>query len=160
VEQSSKVSIAKIGSCVVQNKPEPWELAKLEYEAALEQYRQLTSLRRQDMTFVTTAQAAILTIIGSKLLNLDASGFLLSLVAVFALFLGINSERRLSGYMSGYMRRAKEIESEFGMQLLSCGIQELRNKKLLISNSIIFPLYYSFFCVAWVFVWILNIFLR
>lgn len=42
------------------NKPEPWELAKLEYEAALEQYRQLTSLRRQDMAFVTTVQAAIL----------------------------------------------------------------------------------------------------
>jgi hypothetical protein len=132
----------------VQNKPEPWELAKLEYEAALEQYRQLTSLRRQDMTFVTTAQAAILTIVGSKLLSLDASGFLLSLIAIFALFLGINSERRLSGYMSGYMRRAKEIESEYGMQLLSFGTQELRNKKLLISNSIIFPLYYSFFFIA------------
>lgn len=89
----------------MQNKqPEPWELARLEYEAALEQYRQLTPLRRQDMAFVTTAQAAILTIVGTKLLNLDASGFLLSLIAVFVLFLGINSERRLSGYMSGYMR--------------------------------------------------------
>jgi hypothetical protein len=144
----------------VQNKPEPWEIAKLEYQAALEQYRQLTSLRRQDMTFVTTAQAAILTIVGSKILSLDASGFLLSMVAVFALFLGMNSERRLSGYMSAYIRRAKEIESEYGMQLLSFGIQELRNKKLLISNSIIFPLYYSFFLVVWVIVWILNIFRR
>ena len=140
------------------NKPEPWELSRLEYEAALEQYRQLTSLRRQDMTFVTTVQAAVLTIIGTKLLSLDASGFLLSLIAVFVLFLGVNSERRLSGYMAGYMRRAKEIESEYGMQLLSCGVKELRNKKLLISNSIIFPFYYSSFFVAWVVVWTLNIF--
>ncbi|NJL40744.1 MAG: hypothetical protein HC840_14355 [Leptolyngbyaceae cyanobacterium RM2_2_4] len=138
--------------------PEPWELARLEYEAALEQYRQLTSLRRQDMTFVTTAQAAILTIVGTKLLNLDAAGFLLSLIAVFVLFLGINSERRLSGYMSGYMRRAKEIESDYGMQLLSFGTQELKSKKLLISNSVIFPLYYAFFLIAWLIVWILNIF--
>ena len=138
--------------------PESWELARLEYEAALEQYRQLTSLRRQDMTFVTTTQAAILTIVGTKLLNLDASGFLLSLIAVFVLCLGINSERRLSGYMSGYMRRAKEIESEYGMQLLSLGIQEVKNKKLLVSNSVIFPLYYAFFFMAWLIVWILNIF--
>ena len=138
--------------------PESWELARLEYEAALEQYRQLTSLRRQDMTFVTTTQAAILTIVGTKLLNLDASGFLLSLIAVFVLCLGINSERRLSGYMSGYMRRAKEIESEYGMQLLSLGIQEVENKKLLVSNSVIFPVYYAFFFMAWLIVWILNIF--
>ena len=138
--------------------PESWELARLEYEAALEQYRQLTSLRRQDMTFVTTTQAAILTIVGTKLLNLDASGFLLSLIAVFVLCLGINSERRLSGYMSGYMRRAKEIESEYGMQLLSLGIQEVKNKKLLVSNSVIFPVYYAFFFMAWLIVWILNIF--
>lgn len=138
--------------------PESWELARLEYEAALEQYRQLTSLRRQDMTFVTTTQAAILTIVGTKLLNLDASGFLLSLIAVFVLCLGINSERRLSGYMSGYMRRAKEIESEYGMQLLSLGIQEVENKKLLVSNSVIFPLYYAVFFIAWLIVWILNIF--
>jgi hypothetical protein len=143
----------------VQSKqPESWELARLEYETALEQYRQLTSLRRQDMTFVTTTQAAILTIVGTKLLNLDASGFLLSLIAVFVLCLGINSERRLSGYMSGYMRRAKEIESEYGMLLLSFGIQEVKNKKLLVSNSMIFPLYYAFFFIAWLIVWILNIF--
>jgi hypothetical protein len=143
---------------VPSKQPESWELARLEYEAALEQYRQLTSLRRQDMTFVTTTQAAILTIVGTKLLNLDASGFLLSLIAVFVLCLGINSERRLSGYMSGYMRRAKEIESEYGMQLLSLGIQEVENKKLLVSNSVIFPLYYAVFFIAWLIVWILNIF--
>jgi hypothetical protein len=60
--------------------------------------------------------------------------------------------------MSGYMRRAKEIESEYGMQLLSLGIQEVKNKKLLVSNSVIFPVYYAFFFMAWLIVWILNIF--
>lgn len=141
----------------MQSKPEPWELAKLEYEAALEQYRQLTSLRRQDMAFVTTVQAAILTIVGNKLLSLDASGFLLSLIAAFVLFLGINSERRLSGYMAGYMQRAKDIESEYGMKLLTFG-RAFKDKKLIISNSIVFPLYYFFFFVAWFIVWMLNIF--
>lgn len=141
----------------METKPESWELAKLEYESALEQYRQLTSLRRQDMTFVTTVQAAVLTIIGTKLLNFDASSFLLSLIAIFVLFLGLNSERRLAGYMSAYMRRAKEIEAEYGMTLISFGIQEVKGKTLLISNSIIFPLYYSFFFIAWIVVWILNV---
>lgn len=141
----------------MQSKPEPWELAKLEYESALEQYRQLTSLRRQDMAFVTTVQAAVLTIIGDKLLNLDASNFLLSLIAVFVLFLGLNSERRLSGYMTGYMQRAKDIESEYGMKLITFG-RAFKDKKLIISNSIIFPLYYFFFFIAWFIVWMLNLF--
>jgi hypothetical protein len=64
------------------DQPDAWELARLEYETALEQYRQLTALRRQDMAFVTTVQAAVLTIIGSNLLNLDVSGWLLSWVAI------------------------------------------------------------------------------
>jgi len=44
------------------------------------------------------------------------------------------------------------------MQLLSLGIQEVENKKLLVSNSVIFPLYYAVFFIAWLIVWILNIF--
>lgn len=142
----------------MQSKPDAWELARLEYETALEQYRQLASLRRQDMTFVTTVQAAVLTIIGTKLLELDASGLLLSLIAVFVLFLGINSERRLSGYISAYMRRAKNIEAEYGMSLLTSGIQEVQTMRFLLSNSVIFPLYYSFFILAWIGVWVLNLF--
>ncbi|MBD2234137.1 hypothetical protein [Phormidium tenue] len=138
--------------------PEPWELARLEYEAALEQYRHLTSLRRQDMTFATTVQAAVLTIIGNRLLSFNASDLLLSIVAAFVLCLGINSERRLAAYMSGYMRRAKEAELEYGMQLVLFGTQEVASKKLLASNSIIFPFYYAFFFVAWLTVWIINVF--
>jgi uncharacterized membrane protein AbrB (regulator of aidB expression) len=143
--------------CKMQSSPEPWEIAKLEYGAALDQYRQLTTLRRQDMTFVTTVQAAILTIVGSKLLSLDTSSFLLSLIAVFVLFLGLNTERRLSMYIAGYMQRAKEIESEYGMKLFSLD-RGLQDKKLILSNSVVFPLYYCFFCGAWFIVWMLNLF--
>ncbi|MBE9029953.1 hypothetical protein IQ266_09460 [filamentous cyanobacterium LEGE 11480] len=142
---------------IVESKPAAWDLAKLEYETALEQYRQFTSLRRQDMTFVTTVQAAVLTIIGKNLLKLDGAHFLLSLVAVFVLFLGINSERRLAGYMTAYMRRTNEIEAEYGMKLTLMSAQEVKTKRLLVSNAIIFPLYYAVFLIAWGVVWILNL---
>jgi len=59
--------------------------------------------------------------------------------------------------MAEYMQRAKDIESEYGMTLLTFG-RAFKDKKLIISNSIIFPLYYFFFFVAWVIVWIMNIF--
>ncbi|HEU4835122.1 MAG TPA: hypothetical protein VFS90_11925 [Pyrinomonadaceae bacterium] len=78
------------------NDPKSWEQAKAEYDVGLQQYRLNSTLRRQDMAFVTTVQAAILTIIGAKLLSLDFSGFLLSAIAFFVLLLGLNSERRLA----------------------------------------------------------------
>jgi hypothetical protein len=134
-----------------------WETAKLEYEVAVEQYRHFSSLRRQDMAFVTTVQAAVLTIIGSKLLALDFSSLVLSIIAFFVLLLGINSERRLSAYMGSYMYRAREIESEYGMSLLSPSGNNVQKKRLLLSNSYVFPLYFCIFIIAWFTVWALNL---
>ena len=136
---------------------ENWDKVKQEYSSALELFRHFSSLRRQDMAFVTTVQAAILTIIGSKLLSLDFSSFLLSAIAFFVLLLGLNSERRLAAHMSGEMRRAKQIEEEYGMSLLSVAYGEVKNRKLLMRNDLVFPLYYFIFIVAWVIIWILNI---
>lgn len=133
-----------------------WETAKVEYEIALEEWRHYANLRRQDMAFVTTIQGAVLTIVGSKLLRLDAPG-LLSITAFFVLLLGINSERRLSAYMTGYIRRAREIESEHGMSLLPLGWDEVKSRKLLFSNRIVFPLYYFVFILVWVSIWALNL---
>jgi hypothetical protein len=137
--------------------PQKWESAKLEYEHAINQYLHCSSLRRQDMVFVTTVQAAVLTIIGVKLQNLDLAGLLLSIIAFFVLLLGVNSERRISAYMSGYMRRANQIESEHSMSLLSNGRQEIKRKKFLVSNAIVFPLYYFVFIIAWIVIWIVNL---
>jgi hypothetical protein len=134
-----------------------WETAKVEYEIALEQHQHYSSLRRQDMAFVTTVQAAALTIIGSKLLSLDTSGFLLSIIAFFVLLLGINSERRLSAYIAGYIHRARQIESEYGMSLLSVSWNEVQSRKLLLSNTIVFPLYYFAFILVWASIWVLNL---
>ena len=79
-----------------------WEIAQAEYESAMEEYRHYTNLRRQDMTFVTTAQLAVLTIIGTRLVNLGLADFLLSLIAFFLLLLGINHaeawERRVGDH--------------------------------------------------------------
>ncbi|HEX8632747.1 MAG TPA: hypothetical protein VF703_01195 [Pyrinomonadaceae bacterium] len=134
-----------------------WDIAKEEYSSALGMFRHFSSLRRQDMAFVTTVQAAILTIIGAKLRSLDFSGFLLSAIAFFVLLLGLNSERRLAAHMSGEMRRARQIESEHGMSLLSIAYDEVRDRKLLLRNDMVFPLYYFGFVIAWVIIWILNL---
>lgn len=134
-----------------------WESAKLEYEKAFSQYLHYTSLRRQDMAFVTTVQIAIFTIIGSNLLQLDIMRLILSFIAFFVLLLGVNNERRLTAYMAGYMIRARQIESEYGLSLISTSTQEVNKRKLLISNTIVFPLYYCIFCISWIIVWVLNI---
>jgi len=134
-----------------------WDREKEEYSRALDLFRHFSSLRRQDMAFVTTVQAAILTVIGSKLLSLDFSSFLLSAIAFFVLLLGLNSERRLAAHMTGEMRRAKQIEKEIGMSLLTIAYDEVRSRKLLMTNDVVFPLYYFVFIVAWVVIWILNL---
>ncbi|HEV2706254.1 MAG TPA: hypothetical protein VGV59_10045 [Pyrinomonadaceae bacterium] len=134
-----------------------WDVAKEEYSNALGLFRHFSGLRRQDMAFVTTVQAAILTIIGSKLLSLDFSSFLLSSIAFFVLLLGLNSERRLAAHMFGEMLRARQIEAEHGMALLSVAYSEVENRKLLMKNNLVFPLYYFIFIVAWVIIWILNL---
>jgi|GEM_PF-6858752 len=142
---------------MAKTKTQSWELAKVEYENALELYRHYTGLRRQDMAFVTTVQAAALTIIGKNLLSLDASSLLLSIIAFFVLLLGLNNERRITAYMTGYIKRANQIEADHDMSLLMEGRKEVSNRKLLISNTIIFPLYYFIFASAWVVVWVINL---
>ena len=136
--------------------PKSWETARVEYEQALSQYQNCTVLRRQDMAFVTTVQAAVLTIIGSRLFNLDLSDVLLSLIAFFLLLLGLNSERRLSHYMDAYSQKAREIEGAFGLSLVSCGLLEVRKERFLFSNSKVFPIYYLFFMIAWIVIWLKN----
>ncbi len=133
-----------------------WELARVEYEQALAQDQNCTVLRRQDMAFVTTIQGAALTIVGTKLLRMDTAGVLLSLIAFFMLLLGLNSERRLTSYMDAYSRRARELEEQHRLSLVSCGLDETRGKRLLFSNSVMFPLYYAFLMVCWLVVWTRN----
>ena len=136
------------------NQPSDREAAKVEYEQALGQYQNCTVLRRHDMAFVTTVQGAVLTIIGPRLPDLDSSGVVLSLIAFFLLLLGINSERRLSNYMDAYFTRAREIEQQLGLALVSRGFEEVRKRRSLVSNSVVFPLYYAFLMVAWVVIWV------
>ena len=139
------------------DQPTPWEIAKTEYEQALAQYQNCTALRRQDMVFVATVQGAVLTVIGAQLSDLRLAGFLLSLIAFCLLLVGLNSERRLSSYMSAYARRAREIEEQFGLSLVSLGAGETRRRRFLVSNSVAFPVFYSALMVAWVVIWVRNL---
>jgi uncharacterized membrane protein len=97
------------------------------------------------MAFVITVQAAVLSIFSSKLLSLDYSGFLLSAIAFFVLLLALNSERRLAVYMEGYMRRARQIESEYGMTVLPGSWNQVKRRRFLFSNAKVFPIYYCIF---------------
>lgn len=130
------------------------EMAALEYESALDQFRHYSSLRRQDMAFVTTVQAAVFTVIGPDGLHLDARGWLLSSIAALVLLLGLNSERRLSAYMESCMTRGREIEKRWGMALLCGSRAGLGRRKTLLSNSVVFPLYYALFVVVWLIIWV------
>jgi hypothetical protein len=120
----------------------------------------MASLRRQDMAFATTVQAAIFTIIGPRLLQFGISDFILSVIAFFVLLLGLNSERRLTSYMSTYMRRVNQIEFAHGMSMFSDAGYKTEKKRLLLSNARVFSVYYCIFVCAWLVVWILNLWKR
>ncbi len=129
---------------------------QLEYNGALDFYKQYTEMRRKDMAFITTAQGAVLTIIGDKLLNMNISYFLLSLVATFLLFIGLNSERRFASYMKAYMVRARDIEKKYEMSLLSDAYTHVTKTKTSLSNTKTFPVYYGLFIFVWMIIWISN----
>lgn len=137
---------------------EKFELIKLEYEHALAQYTHHMQLRRQDMAFVSTVQVAVLTIIGKNLLHFDLTALVLSIIAFLVLLMGLNNERRTTAYMIGYIQRANEIETLTGMSLNKRAVFEVKKRKLLISNTIIFPLYYVAFFVGWIVIWLSKLY--
>jgi len=134
-----------------------WEVASTEYEAALEQYRHFTGLRRQDMLFVTAIQGAALTIIGGDLLHMKAAYIALSCIAFVVILLGMNSERRLTAYMGSYARRARVIESQHGMTLVSDAYASVQGCRFMFSNARVFLLFYVLLLLAWLVIWIVNV---
>lgn len=134
-----------------------WDIAKTEYENALQHYRHFTDLRGRDAIFTTTVQVGVLTIIGSKLPILNLTGFLLSIVAVFSVLLGINNMRRLSAYLNGFSSRAIEIEKNFGMSLISRGKKEVSQKRISPPSAVLFLLYHYIFLLVWIIIWVWNL---
>jgi hypothetical protein len=138
------------------NEIEQWEIYKIEYQNAFNQSRHYAQMRRIDMAFVITIQGAILAIIGKDLHNLDLTSFLLTIVSFFAAITGLNSERRLSSKIKGCLNRAKELETEFNMALLTNAWKQRKKTKFLISNMIMFPLLYIVVIFIWIIIWLLN----
>jgi hypothetical protein len=134
-----------------------WEVSKTEYDNALSQLRSYGGHGRQDMVFVTTVQGVVLTIIGSSLPNLNMAGFLLSIIAFLVTLLGINSQRRLNAYMSGYMHRARQIEMKYNMSLVQIGRKEIQSKKWLFPNNTMFLIYHFALLISWIAIWTVNI---
>ncbi len=120
-------------------------------------FRHFSDNRRRDMAFITTAQGAVLAIIGKNLLSMSLAYFLLSVIAAFLLLTGLNNERRMTAYMRGYMKRAKKIQDSLGMTFLSDGYTEVTQTKALVSNMVMFPFYYALFFAAWIAIWLANV---
>ncbi len=100
---------------------------------------------------------AVLTITGENLINLSLFHVLLSVIAFAVTLLGFNTERRLSTYMGEYARRATELGRNFGMNLLGGARDIVKQQKLLVSNKLMFKLYYLMLAVGWIIVWLVNI---
>ena len=138
--------------------PLPIEVALVEYQTALEQSRHYASLRRQDMAFATTAQAAVFTVLGTDTLDFSVRDWLLSGIAFFIILLALNSERRNNGYFESCMVRAGAIEKSLGLRLCSDAPHFLKKRRRLLSNSLVFPLYYLLFAATWVAIWLFVLF--
>lgn len=134
-----------------------WAIAKVEYESSLKRLLEYTGLRRQGIAFSTTFQAAILSIIGSDILDINISHMLLSIVAFFVLFMGLNNERRLYSYIQGCSDRIKEIENQFDMSFFKSCDRRASEKPMLFSNNSLFQIYYALFIIMWIAIWIINI---
>ena len=123
---------------------------QLEYEQCLEMFRHRTVLRRQGMAFVTTVHGATVAIESGQLLALEASGVALVLLAIFVALLGLNNELRLAAYMKAHGKRAQEIEKCVGIQLVTASISAIKEKPYILSNMVMFPLFYIVLLIGWV----------
>ena len=128
-----------------------------EYQQGIELLRHWSSVRRQDIVFVTTAQAAILTILGKSLPRLDLAQYALTFIAFYVIVLGINTERRLAAYSDGYVVRLRLLEPLLGMALLSAGAGEVDRQHFLVSNKRMFLTYYGLLLCGWLALWIANL---
>lgn len=134
-----------------------WAVEQVEYTMALAQFRHQSMLRRLDVGFVTTLQVAVLSIIGSNVLTMEAVDMALSVIAAFIVFMGLNNDWRMSAYMTGYLTRAREIEANHSMKLLQSGRDVVESRRRLQRNATVFPMYYILLEVVWVVVWIMNV---
>ena len=124
----------------------------MEYQEALAQTRAFATLMRTDVAFATTVQAAILAVIGSHLPLHNIGHTALSVLAFTVAVLGINSVDRVYRYMSGYMSRAREIETKLDLKLIAQGYLVTKNRfNLPIAST--FKYYYALLIVFWMIIW-------
>lgn len=104
-------------------RPVPSEASlHVEYQSALGRLDAYGDTGRRDLMFVTTAQAAILSIVGDRLASLDGvRDWALVGMAFAVALLGCNSQLRLMGQVGAFMKRARWIEGRLGMSLLTSG---------------------------------------
>lgn len=133
------------------------EVPLKEYEIAIEQFRHFSLLRRQDLMFVVIVQGAVLTIMSSRFTEMAPVDVSLSVVAFLVTLLGLNSDRRLTEYMVGNAKRAKELEQQLGMKVFSGAHSEVANKRFLYSNKHVFFCFYTLLAVSWIIVWAVNL---
>ena len=132
------------------------ESERLEYQQANDWWRTISQMRRRDIGLFTALQGAVLTIIGKKLLHLEADGFALSFIAFLIAILGFNNERRLYLYLYKFRGRAIAIEQKHNMSLLSEATSAVQKLRFTLGSTFAFRVYYGIIAIGWIVLWIAN----
>jgi hypothetical protein len=136
---------------------ENWDTEKLEYKQANEWWRTLCNMRHRDIVFFTAIEVAIITVLRTQLLNLQVEGIILSIIGFFIALIGLNNECRLYKYLCGFRERARQIEDNQEMTLISKTQYLVGNSMFQkIKSSLVFRLYYAFIAAIWLVLWILQ----
>jgi hypothetical protein len=135
-----------------------YEVLKMEYHEANEWWRSISRMHRTDMAFFTTAQGAVLGLIGDKLFNMSFGHIVLSLMAFLLVFIGIHNEVRLYGYLLGFRRRGEAIERELNISLMTSAVDNAKKAKWTMQRRTMFVSYYVLLAFGWIVIWIRNLF--
>lgn len=124
------------------------ERARLEYEYANARWTNGSDQRRSGLAFFTAVQGTILTIVGERITNLDASSRALVAFGLVVTLIAWNHERRIGAHMEGYLKRAMEIEEANDMYLLRRGRAAAAQRRTL-SNRTMFAVHFLLIGVGW-----------
>ncbi len=132
-------------------------VARLEYEQGLQLWNQGIRLRQWGLAFVSITQVVVLSVLRDDLVDMSFSEFGLSVVAVGALFVGWNDERRRAAHHEGLRARLRELESFCSMGLMRAAEIRINDKMVLFSPPSAFRAYYGVIAALWLFIWLSNL---
>lgn len=140
-----------------------WEIAKFEYEKALDLYKTYTTMRRQDLVYMTIIQVGAFTVLKDAMFNFAHIQWIIAIIGFFLCLVGWNNEVRLATYLRGALDKVKEIERNTKLDLINSVNVKLKNEHRFIykiHNGITLYFYYLILACSWVYFLLINIFYK